>query len=115
MGVRIVTDSTADLPPALAAALAITVVPLTVHFGDRAYRDGTPITPDDLCRDCPDLLPALRVEIEKVQVAAGKLPTTPATAPVPPPIARGSSQLALTTTSARPTPSESRTKPMSMA
>ncbi|HZS79735.1 MAG TPA: DegV family protein [Ktedonobacteraceae bacterium] len=40
MGVRIVTDSTADIPQAEADALGITVVPLTVFFGDEAYLDG---------------------------------------------------------------------------
>jgi DegV family protein with EDD domain len=45
MTVRIVTDSTCDLPPEIAAANAITVVPLTVIFGDDALEDGTDITP----------------------------------------------------------------------
>lgn len=40
MTVRIVTDSTADIPPTLATELGIVVVPLTVHFGDRVFRDG---------------------------------------------------------------------------
>src|SRR5947209_9500928 len=40
MNVRIVTDSTADRPPEQAAAVGITVVPLTVFFGDEAYLDG---------------------------------------------------------------------------
>jgi DegV family protein with EDD domain len=40
MSVRIVTDSTADIPPELAEHLAITVVPLTVFFGDEEYHDG---------------------------------------------------------------------------
>ncbi len=40
MGVRIVTDSTADIPPEQADALGIAVVPLTVFFGDEAYLDG---------------------------------------------------------------------------
>ena len=40
MVVRIVTDSTADLPTQVAADLGITVVPLTVFFGDDAYLDG---------------------------------------------------------------------------
>ncbi|HET8913965.1 MAG TPA: DegV family protein [Ktedonobacteraceae bacterium] len=39
MAVRIVTDSTADLPADQAEALGITVVPLTVFFGDEAYLD----------------------------------------------------------------------------
>lgn len=39
MTVRIVTDSTADFTPAEAAALGITIVPLTVFFGDEAFLD----------------------------------------------------------------------------
>ena len=39
MAVRILTDSTADIPPALADSLGITVVPLTVFFGEEAYLD----------------------------------------------------------------------------
>ncbi len=41
--VAIVTDSTADLGD-LAAASDITVVPLTVSFGTRTYRDGVDLT-----------------------------------------------------------------------
>jgi DegV family protein with EDD domain len=40
MSVRIVVDSTADIPPARAERLGITVVPETVLFGDQAYLDG---------------------------------------------------------------------------
>ncbi|HEV2655271.1 MAG TPA: DegV family protein [Ktedonobacteraceae bacterium] len=40
MTVRIVTDSTADIPAAEAEAAGVTVVPLTVFFGDDAYLDG---------------------------------------------------------------------------
>lgn len=40
MSVRIVTDSTADIPREQADALRITVVPLTVFFGNEAYLDG---------------------------------------------------------------------------
>jgi DegV family protein with EDD domain len=43
--VRIVVDSTADIPPALAAELGIIVVPLTVRFGTEVFRDGVEITP----------------------------------------------------------------------
>lgn len=38
--IRIVTDSSADLPPEVCDRLGITVVPLTVRFGDREYVDG---------------------------------------------------------------------------
>ena len=44
MAVKVVTDSLADLPPELAKALDVTVVPLTVHFGLESYRDGIDIT-----------------------------------------------------------------------
>ena len=40
MVVRIVTDSTADLSKEKASELGITVVPLTVFFGEEAYLDG---------------------------------------------------------------------------
>lgn len=40
MAVRIVTDSTADIPLDVAEQLGITVVPLTVFFGDEAFLDG---------------------------------------------------------------------------
>ena len=48
--IRIVTDSTADLPPAIAAKLGIVVVPLKVHFGREVYRDGIDLTPEDFMR-----------------------------------------------------------------
>jgi DegV family protein with EDD domain len=43
MTVRIVTDSTCDLPRELVDRLAVTVVPLTVFFGEEAYADGIDI------------------------------------------------------------------------
>jgi DegV family protein with EDD domain len=48
MSVRIVTDSTADLPPQLAQELGIAVVPVYVRFGDKSYRDGIEIGYDEL-------------------------------------------------------------------
>lgn len=47
MAVRIVTDSTADLPPKVAQELGITVVPLNVQFGLDTYRDGVEIGADE--------------------------------------------------------------------
>jgi DegV family protein with EDD domain len=40
MTIRILTDSTADIPADEAQAHGITIVPLTVFFGEEAYRDG---------------------------------------------------------------------------
>ena len=50
MTLRVVTDSTADLPPEVAQGLGITVVPLNVHFGEQSFQDGLEITPDDFYR-----------------------------------------------------------------
>lgn len=44
--VAVVTDSTADLPPEVAARHGITVVPLIVRFGDEALRDGVDLGPE---------------------------------------------------------------------
>jgi DegV family protein with EDD domain len=44
MTVKIVTDSTADLPSQLAQQLGITVVPVYVRFGDKVYRDRVDIS-----------------------------------------------------------------------
>ena len=41
--VKIVTDSTADLPPELVRELDITIIPLTVAFGKEVLRDGIDI------------------------------------------------------------------------
>jgi DegV family protein with EDD domain len=50
MTLKIVTDSTADLPPELANELNITVVPEYVRFGNKVYRDRVDITEDDFYR-----------------------------------------------------------------
>lgn len=46
MVVKIVTDSTADIPPEIAQDLGITVVPVYVRFGNEVYRDGVDISSD---------------------------------------------------------------------
>ena len=54
MSVAIVTDSTCDLPPRLAAEHGITVVPLSVTFDGRSHLDGVEITADDFYRRNPE-------------------------------------------------------------
>jgi DegV family protein with EDD domain len=66
MTVKVVTDSTSDLTPEIAAALGITVVPLNVHFGAETYRDGVDLTTEDFYQKLP---------------VAQILPTTSAPAP----------------------------------
>jgi DegV family protein with EDD domain len=51
--VAIVTDSTADLPPELAASRSITVVPLTLNFDGQSLLDGVDIKPEDFYRRLP--------------------------------------------------------------
>jgi DegV family protein with EDD domain len=47
MPVKIITDSTADIPSELAHELEITVVPMYVRFGEKTYRDGVDIQLDE--------------------------------------------------------------------
>ncbi len=44
MTVRVVSDSTCDIPAPLVTELGITLVPLTVRFGDEEFLDGIDIT-----------------------------------------------------------------------
>ncbi len=60
MSIAIVTDSAADLPPALAEAYGVTVVPLEVRLGSDSFRDGLDLTTADFFR----------------RVRAGVVPTT---------------------------------------
>jgi DegV family protein with EDD domain len=48
--VAIITDSTSDLVPRVAAQHGIITVPLNVHFGDDVYRDQVDITTDEFMR-----------------------------------------------------------------
>jgi DegV family protein with EDD domain len=46
-GIRVVTDSACDLPPALAAELGIEIVPLTIRFGSEELVDRRDLTPEE--------------------------------------------------------------------
>jgi DegV family protein with EDD domain len=50
VAVRIVTDSTADLPADVVTRFNITVVPLHIYFGDEQFEDGVSITSDEFYR-----------------------------------------------------------------
>ena len=50
MAIRVVTDSTSDLPPSLSEQLGITVVPCNVTFDDVSYKDGVDLMPDEFFR-----------------------------------------------------------------
>lgn len=56
-GVRVVTDSAADLPVEIAAAHRIEIVPLSVRFGSESYLSGVELSSDDFwkkLRSSPD-------------------------------------------------------------
>jgi len=46
MAIKVVTDSTSDLPADVAKSLGIEVVPLNVHFGSDVYKDRVNLMPD---------------------------------------------------------------------
>ncbi len=48
MAIEVVTDSGSDLPLGVAKELGITVVPVYIYFGDKAYKDWVDIEPDEL-------------------------------------------------------------------
>jgi DegV family protein with EDD domain len=50
VSVRIVTDSTADLPPELARRHHVNVIPLSVSFGRMTYKDGVDLTAREFYR-----------------------------------------------------------------
>ncbi len=47
MAIKLVTDSTSDIPKDLAEKLGITVVPLRVNFGDESFLDGVELKIED--------------------------------------------------------------------
>ena len=47
MVIKIVADSTADLPEGLAEKLGIIIVPEYLRFGDKVYRDHIDISTDE--------------------------------------------------------------------
>jgi fatty acid kinase fatty acid binding subunit len=48
--VKVVTDSTSDLPEQVVRELGITVVPALVQFGDKVYHDGVDLSTDEFYR-----------------------------------------------------------------
>lgn len=51
---RIVTDSTSDLPEGLAERYGIEVIPCYINIGDQSYLDGIQITREAFYRNLPD-------------------------------------------------------------
>jgi len=51
-GIRIVTDSAADLPSATAVEHGIEIVPLTIRFGEEEFVDGRDLSPKEFWSRC---------------------------------------------------------------
>ena len=58
MSIRIVTDSTCDLPPELIRKHAITVIPMYINVGLQEYRDGVDLTRQEFYTRLPGFKPA---------------------------------------------------------
>ena len=52
MTIKIVTDSSCDLPPALEAQHGIAIVPLSIRFGDQEFVDRRDLTPKEFWSRC---------------------------------------------------------------
>ena len=57
MSIRIVTDSTCDLPETLVAEHGVSVVPLYINMGDQSYLDGVELTREQFYEQLPDYDP----------------------------------------------------------
>lgn len=53
--IKIVTDSTCDLPPELIERYGILIIPMVITIGDRAYVDGVDITREEYYARLPQL------------------------------------------------------------
>ena len=50
MAIKVVTDSTCDIPEEITHSLGITVVPVEVIFGKESFKDGVELSPDEFYR-----------------------------------------------------------------
>jgi DegV family protein with EDD domain len=57
MNIRIVTDSTCDLPLEIVGQQAITVVPMYINVGDQSYLDGVNLTRTEFYAQLPNYFP----------------------------------------------------------
>ncbi len=58
MAIRIVTDSTCDLPSELIEKHHITVIPMYIHVGEQSFRDGIELSRQEFYQRLPEFQPA---------------------------------------------------------
>jgi DegV family protein with EDD domain len=68
MDIRIVTDSTCDLPEAVVKEHGITVIPLYINQGERSYLDGVDITREEFYQKLPGFRPAPSTATPSIEV-----------------------------------------------
>jgi DegV family protein with EDD domain len=54
MNIKIVTDSTCDLPQTVVDEYGITVIPLYINIGDQSYIDGVELSREEFYKNLPD-------------------------------------------------------------
>ena len=52
MTIKIITDSTCDLPASVIKELGITVIPLYINIGDQGFLDGIEISRNEFYTKC---------------------------------------------------------------
>lgn len=57
MDIRIVTDSTCDLPEGIVSQHAISVIPLAINVGEKSFLDGIDLTRSEFYAQLPDFNP----------------------------------------------------------
>lgn len=57
MNIRIVTDSTCDLPEEIVSRHAISVIPLAINVGEKSFLDGVDLTRDEFYAQLPNFNP----------------------------------------------------------
>lgn len=71
MSIKIVTDSTCDLPPAVIAELGITVIPLYIHVGEQAFLDGVDLSRAEFYERLPGFRPFPKTAAPGVDIFRG--------------------------------------------
>ena len=67
MNIRIVTDSTCDLPEEIVRQQAITVVPLYINVNEKSYLDGVDLTRDEFYAQLPGYFPAPKTATPSIE------------------------------------------------
>nr|WP_319489674.1 DegV family protein [uncultured Caproiciproducens sp.] len=70
MAIKIITDSTSDIPFDSQAEMGIEIVPLSVHFGEKEYIDGVSLTKPQffkMLRECEELPTTAQVNPERFE------------------------------------------------